>query len=263
MNNHFEPYVRNKRDLKVPYISCQDYTNLEQASKLIPALKQINQSDRHLADADNAHTYILRSNNDDDIHKSIKYGIWTSSKENNEKLNAKYLEAQQEGIPVYLFFSVVRSGQFVGVAKLTSGYKEESFQYWWEIKKWKGHFNVQWLYVKDVPNKHFEHLRNSDNIEVTRSRDGVFLSWETGKQMMKIFEEFSDKKSILNDFTVIDEREQALRQYKYQMQQQRNQQQYYPYYPYQYYDYQQYQQYPQHYQQQQQYQNDYWQQPQK
>ena len=35
---------------------------------------------------------------------------------------------------VYLFFSVVRSGQFVGLAKLTSGYKEESFQYWWEIR---------------------------------------------------------------------------------------------------------------------------------
>ncbi|CAD8053278.1 unnamed protein product [Paramecium sonneborni] len=258
MNNHYEPYVRNKRDLKVPYISCQDYTNLEQASKLIPALKQINQANRNLADTE-AYAYILRSNNDDDIHKSIKYGIWTSSKENNEKLNAKYLEAQEQGKTVYLFFSVVRSGQFVGVAKLTSGYKDESFQYWWEIKKWKGHFNVQWLYVKDVPNKHFEHLKNSDNVEVTRSRDGVFLSWETGKEMMKIFEEFADKKSILNDFNVIDEREQALRQYKYQMQQQRNQQQYYPYYQYQYYDYQQYQQYPQY----QQYQNYQWQQPQK
>ncbi|CAD8044722.1 unnamed protein product [Paramecium primaurelia] len=258
MNNHYEPYVRNKRDLKVPYISCQDYTNLEQASKLIPALKQINQANRNLADTE-AYAYILRSNNDDDIHKSIKYGIWTSSKENNEKLNAKFLEAQEQGKTVYLFFSVVRSGQFVGVAKLTSGYKDESFQYWWEIKKWKGHFNVQWLYVKDVPNKHFEHLKNSDNVEVTRSRDGVFLNWETGKEMMKIFEEFADKKSILNDFTVIDEREQALRQYKYQMQQQRNQQQYYPYYQYQYYDYQQYPQYPQY----QQYQNYQWQQPQK
>ncbi|NDW60492.1 YTH domain-containing protein, partial [Yangia sp. PrR004] len=51
-----------------------------------------------MADAPSAFAYILRSNNDDDIHKSIKYGIWTSSKENNEKLNAKYLEAQELGI---------------------------------------------------------------------------------------------------------------------------------------------------------------------
>ncbi|CAD8059381.1 unnamed protein product [Paramecium sonneborni] len=129
MNNQQEPYVRNKRDLKVPYISCQDYTNLEQASKLIPALKQINQSERHLADAVNAYTYIIRSNNDDDIHKSIKYGIWTSSKENNEKLNTKYIEAQQEGIPIYLFFSVVRSGQFVGV--------QEKHQNFWKEKQKK------------------------------------------------------------------------------------------------------------------------------
>lgn len=42
---------------------------------------------------------------------------------------------------------------------------------------------------------------------MTRSRDGVFLNWETGAAMLKIFEDFSDKKSILNDFNVIDERE--------------------------------------------------------
>lgn len=36
--------------------------------------------------------------------------------------------------------------------------------------------------------------------------------------MMKIFEEFQDKKSILNDFPEIDAREQHLRTYKQQMQ---------------------------------------------
>lgn len=41
-------------------------------------------------------------------------------------------------------------------------------------------------------------------MEVTRSRDGVQLNWETGAAMLKIFEEFSDKKSILNDFPEID-----------------------------------------------------------
>lgn len=38
-NNHYEPYVRNKRDLKVPFITCTDYTNVETAAKLIPTLK--------------------------------------------------------------------------------------------------------------------------------------------------------------------------------------------------------------------------------
>ncbi|KAM3140207.1 hypothetical protein pb186bvf_007760 [Paramecium bursaria] len=239
-----EPYVRNKRDLKVPFITCDDYNNIEYAGKLIPALKQINIPGRKLYETD-AYAFILRSNNDDDIHKSIKYGVWTSSKENNERINQKYKEAQQQNKSVYLFYSVVKSGQFVGVAKLSSGYKEESFQYWWEIKKWKGHFDVQWLYVKDIINKHFEQLKNCDNIEITRSRDGVQLNWETAKEMMKIFEEFSDKKSILNDFQELDKREQALRQYKQQMQYQRNQQQFYGYYP---------QFYPQQYQQQYQYQ---------
>ena len=62
---------------------------------------------------------------------------------------------------MFLFYSVVKSGQFVGVAKLTSTYKEESFPLWWESKKWKGHFSVQWIQVKDVVNKNFEHLKNT------------------------------------------------------------------------------------------------------
>lgn len=40
--------------------------------------------------------------------QSIKYGIWTSSKENNEKLNTKFQEAK--GAPIYLLYSVVKSG---------------------------------------------------------------------------------------------------------------------------------------------------------
>ena len=33
---------------------------------------------------------VIRSNNDDDIHKAIKYGLWTSVPSNNIKLNNAY-----------------------------------------------------------------------------------------------------------------------------------------------------------------------------
>lgn len=75
-------------------------------------------------------------------------------------LTKAFIAAQEAGLEVFLFFSVVRSGQFVGVARLTSRYKEDSFPFWWQSKKWKGHFNVQWLQVKDIVNKNFEHLNN-------------------------------------------------------------------------------------------------------
>jgi len=64
--------------------------------------------------------FIMRSNCEDDVHKGIKYGIWTSTPKSNEFLNNLYEECTPKGIPIYLFFSVVRSGQFIAVGQLTS-----------------------------------------------------------------------------------------------------------------------------------------------
>ena len=49
--------------------------------------------------------YILRSTCDDDIHKAIKYGLWTSTHRNNVMLNEVYKKCKKKGIPLYLFFT--------------------------------------------------------------------------------------------------------------------------------------------------------------
>lgn len=54
--------------------------------------------------------YIMRSSNDDNIHKSIKYGVWTSTYENNKLLDDAYTNAKKNNTEVFLFFSVVKSG---------------------------------------------------------------------------------------------------------------------------------------------------------
>ena len=63
----------------------------------------------------------------------------------------------------YLFFSVVKSGMFEGVAKLSSGMHEQTFPYWWEnhTLKFKGFFKIEWVYLKDVNYKHFDQLFNT------------------------------------------------------------------------------------------------------
>ena len=38
--------------------------------------------------------FIMKSANEDDIHKAIKYQVWTSSIKNNQVLSAAYKEAQ-------------------------------------------------------------------------------------------------------------------------------------------------------------------------
>jgi hypothetical protein len=45
---------------------------------------------------DDAYAFIIRSNNDDDIHKAIKYGVWCSTPPNNETLNEVFTKAVKE-----------------------------------------------------------------------------------------------------------------------------------------------------------------------
>lgn len=51
--------------------------------------------------------FIIKSYSEDDVHKSIKYNVWSSTPNGNKKLDAAYLDAQQKsgGCPVFLYFS--------------------------------------------------------------------------------------------------------------------------------------------------------------
>lgn len=52
--------------------------------------------------------FIIKSYSEDNVHKSIKYGVWASTPNGNRKLDAAYREAKekQDTCPVFLFFSV-------------------------------------------------------------------------------------------------------------------------------------------------------------
>ena len=160
---------------------------------------------------ENAVFYILRSTCDDDIHKAIKYGFWTSTHKNNVTLNALYKKCSKKNIPIYLFFTVVKSFQFVGVAKMTSEVKfHYVFNYWWEELKWSGVFNLKWIYVKDVHYKDLEHLIQQE-IPVTQLRDGSALEFSTGKKMLRIFRDYEWLSDIFEAFAEMDSKEEKLR----------------------------------------------------
>lgn len=61
---------------------------------------------------DHAFFFVIKSYSEDDIHKSIKYNVWSSTPNGNKKLDSAYQEAQarmaEKGTqcPVFLFFSV-------------------------------------------------------------------------------------------------------------------------------------------------------------
>ncbi|KAF6134262.1 hypothetical protein GIB67_010061 [Kingdonia uniflora] len=167
--------------------------------------------------------FIIKSYSEDDFHKSIKYGVWASTINGNKKLDAAYREAQEKtgGCPVFLFFSVNASGQFVGLAEMVGPVDFNKTVEYWQQDKWNGHFPVKWHIVKDVPNNLLKHitLENNDNKPVTNSRDTQEVKFEQGLQMLKIFKEFSSKTCILDDFAFYEDRQKTMVEKKAKQQQ--------------------------------------------
>lgn len=66
-----------------------------------------NRSD-FLTEYKDAKFFIIKSYSEDNVHKSIKYGVWASTPNGNKKLDAAYHEAteKQDTCPVFLLFSV-------------------------------------------------------------------------------------------------------------------------------------------------------------
>ncbi|CAH1449489.1 unnamed protein product [Lactuca virosa] len=150
----------------------------------------------------------------DNVHRSIKYGVWASTPLGNRKLDAAFKEAKEYASGVFLFFSVNASGQFCGVAEMIGGVDFEKDADYWQQDRWSGQFRVKWHIIKDVPNSRFRHilLENNDNKPVTHSRDSQEVNLEEGNTMLKIFKEHDADTSILDDFNFYDEREKSLQE---------------------------------------------------
>jgi hypothetical protein len=111
---------------------------------------------------------------------------------------------------LYLFFSMNGSGRFVGVCKMMSEVDENIiFEYWAMDDVWKGLFQVEWIFIKDIPNKFFKDIKltNNDFKPVTNSRDTQEIPRNEGEIMIKIFEEFKFQTCILQHFQYYDERQ--------------------------------------------------------
>ncbi|XP_048427583.1 YTH domain-containing protein ECT3-like isoform X2 [Pyrus x bretschneideri] len=180
-------------------------------------LDSLNQLD-FVTDYKDAKFFIIKSFSEDNIHKSIKYNVWASTPHGNKKLDAAYHEAKKIKCicPVFLFFSVNASGQFCGVAEMVGPVDFEKDADYWQQDRWSGQFPVQWHIVKDVPNIRFRHilLENNDNKPVTHSRDCQEVNLKQGIELLKIFNDFDARTSIIDDFEFYDEREKSLKERK-------------------------------------------------
>ncbi|CAH9082182.1 unnamed protein product [Cuscuta europaea] len=168
---------------------------------------------------DHAKFYVIKSFSEDNVHKCVKYDVWSSTPNGNKKLDHAFLEAERKAsetgkmCPVFLFFSVNGSGQFLGVAEMIGPVDFNKKLDFWQLDKWTGFFPVKWHIIKDVPNNQLKHiiLKNNDNKDVTYTRDTQEVGLEEGLEMLNIFKSYSEKSSLLDDFDFYEDREMSLK----------------------------------------------------
>lgn len=179
-----------------------------------PTLIDINSKNSGFTDkmSDNSQFFIIKSFSEEDVHKAIKYKVWSSTKNGNATLTNAYNQAKGKGGEVFLLYSCNGSGRYVGVAKMTSPLDENnSFMYWTQDSKWAGLFDIDWVFIKDIPFKTFKGIdilmKDGQVKPVTYSRDTQEVPFCEGKRMLTIIENYVYSNTILEHFEYYDIRQ--------------------------------------------------------
>lgn len=162
---------------------------------------------------DRSQFFVIKSFSEEDVHKSIKYGVWTSTKSGNYTLNNSYRVTSQNGGYVYLFFSTNGSGRFVGLARMKSEVNfGETFSYWTQDNKWTGVFQVEWLFIKDTPFRMFRNIsilmKDGQRKPVCNSRDTQEIPFQDASKMIEIIQNYKNTNTILEHFEYYDVRQE-------------------------------------------------------
>ncbi|KAM9306788.1 3'-5' RNA helicase YTHDC2 isoform 2-T2 [Pholidichthys leucotaenia] len=129
--------------------------------------------------------FIMKSNSIRNLEISQQKGIWSTTPNNEIKLN----KAFKGNSLVILIFSVQGSGHFQGYAHMMSTVSPESCQDW-GLTGLGGVFCVEWIHKACIPFQCTQHITNpwNDNKKVQISRDGQELEPQAGNQLLILWE---------------------------------------------------------------------------
>ena len=86
-----------------------------------------------------------------------------------------------------------------------------TFEYWSQDNKWQGLFDIEWLFIKDVPFKEFKNIiitmRDGEIKPISHARDTQEIPYEKAKIMLNIIEKYENSNSILEHFEYYDMRQ--------------------------------------------------------
>ena len=203
-NYYNNPYFQQQILYRTEMYICSKYRNLI----------DINQRNAKILESINSNCkfFVIKSFSEEDVHKSIKYNVWSSSKEGNLTLSNAFRIAEEGKGNVYLFFSCNGSGRYAGVAKMKTICDEnKSFGLWTQDGKWPGLFDVEWIFIKDVPFKEFKDIiitmKDGEVKPISNSRDTQEIPYEQAKIMLQRIAEYQNTNTILEHFEFYDMRQ--------------------------------------------------------
>jgi hypothetical protein len=178
-------------------------------------LIDINTKNASLSDKLNSNSkfFVIKSFSEEDVHKSIKYGVWSSSKNGNLTLSNAFQVAKEKNGNVYLFFSCNGSGRYVGIARMKTPCDENrNFEFWTQDGKWTGLFDVEWIFIKDVPFKEFKNIiitmKDGEIKPISNARDTQEIPFEQAKIMIEKISKYQNSNTILEHFEFYDIRQE-------------------------------------------------------
>jgi len=203
-NYYNNPYFQQQILYRTEMYICSKYRNLI----------DINQRNAKILESINSYCkfFVIKSFSEEDVHKSIKYNVWSSSKDGNLTLSNAFRIAEEGKGNVYLFFSCNGSGRYAGVAKMKTICDEnKSFGLWTQDGKWPGLFDVEWIFIKDVPFKEFKDIiitmKDGEVKPISNSRDTQEIPYEQAKIMLQRIAEYQNTNTILEHFEFYDMRQ--------------------------------------------------------
>ena len=202
---YFNPFFHQQILYRTEMYICSKYRNLidinQRNAKLVETINQ------------NCKFFVIKSFSEEDVHKSIKYNVWSSSKNGNLTLSNAFNITKEKNGSVYLFFSCNGSGRYAGIARMKTPCDEnKSFELWTQDGKWPGLFDVEWLFIKDVPFKEFKNviitMKDGEIKPISNARDTQEIPFEQAKTMIEKISEYQNTNTILEHFEFYDMRQE-------------------------------------------------------
>ena len=104
LNNEGNKKFYQNEVMQIKMTKLDSYSDYGKIKLLFHSCEDMNEPRFNLAKLNDAEFFVLRSTCDDDIHKAIKYGYWTSTHGTNLVLNDTFRSCQKRGAPLFIFF---------------------------------------------------------------------------------------------------------------------------------------------------------------